>query len=104
MSEKQPLVRIGVFDHEGNHLENARVRLRSEDARGEAHCVRWDRSRGCYVACGVAPGGYCLVAQAPGHDPSELRVEIEAAGLRTVILLGSAGLPFLFPRRAEKAC
>src|ERR1700674_3677602 len=96
MSEKQPLARIGVFDHESKYLETADVRLEPEETGKKAHPLQWDRSRGCYVACSVAPGGYRLIAQALGYDRVERRVEVETAGLRTVILLGPAGVPFLY--------
>ena len=50
MSEKQPLARIGVFDHESKYLETADVRLEPEETGKKAHPLQWDRSRGCYVA------------------------------------------------------
>jgi Subtilase family len=96
MGAKQPLVQVGVFDHEGKHLETARVCLEPEETGRKAYPLRWDRSRGCHLARGVAGGRYRLIAQALGHEPVERRVEVEVAGLRTVILLAPAGLPFLY--------
>ena len=96
MSGDQSWVYVGVFDHEGNHVENAKVRLQPEAADGEAHCLAWDRSRGCYVAFGIIPGRYRLIARAPNYDPSERSVDVEGGGWRTIIVLGLSGLPFLF--------
>jgi subtilisin family serine protease len=94
MCEKR--VQVGVFDHEGRYLENALVRLEPEEAGRKAVHLQWERSSGCYVEGGVAPGRYRLVAQARWHDPSERPVQVEASGLRAIMLLGPAGLPFLY--------
>src|SRR6266849_2777572 len=96
MCAKQPLVQVGVFDPDGKCLEHAHVRLEPEQAGSKARPLRWDRSRGCYLASGVAAGRHRLIAQALGYGTAERRVEVETAGLRTVILVGPASLPFLY--------
>jgi subtilisin family serine protease len=96
MCEERPLVQIGVFAHEGEYLENAQVRLEPEETGREVHYLQWERSRGCHLAAGVSAGGYRLIADAPGLDPTKRRVEVDAAGLRTVIVLGSEKLPSFY--------
>src|SRR5205085_1735 len=82
-----------VFDDQGKYLENARVWLEPEKTGGEVRYLQWEGSRGCHLAAGIAAGRYCLIADAPDLDPTKRRVEVEAAGLRTVVVLGSPGLP-----------
>lgn len=101
MCAQRPLVQVGVFDHQGKYVESARVGVEPKEAGGTAHSLQWDRSRGCYVALGVGPGPYCLTAQAPGHDDAKRDVEVEAEGLRTIVILGAAGLSHLYRGRVK---
>ncbi len=101
MRATRRMIYVGAFDNEGNCVNNAQVALRSGGTQGEAHSLEWDRSTGCYVSSGVAPGYYRLTAKAPGHDLSERGVEVEAGGLRTIIVFGPDGLPFLYRGSAK---
>jgi subtilisin family serine protease len=95
MGAKQPPVQVGVFDHEGNCLNNVQVRLEPEKTNGKAADLHWDSSRRCYFARGVDPGPYRLVAERVGHC-DEQRVQVGSTGLRSIVLFNSGGLPFLY--------
>ena len=89
---KWPVARVGVFDHDGKYLENAQARLEDVSAGGNIHHLQWDRARGFHLAHAIRAGTYRLIAEAPGYESEARQVQVEAAGIRTVILLGTAGL------------
>jgi hypothetical protein len=89
-----PLVAVDVFDHEGRRLDDAEVALAT--AAGELHPLALDSAGLCYVADAIAPGVYELIARAPGLAEDRRPVAIDAVGLRTVVMLGWAGMPFYY--------
>jgi subtilisin family serine protease len=95
MRERQPSVQVGVFDQDRQSLKDARVRLESDQVGGKSYDLSWDGSRRCYFARGVDLGSYRLLAERD-NEREEQRVEVRSAGLRTVVLLNSRRLPFLY--------
>src|SRR6266496_3695685 len=95
--QNRQLIQVSVFDCTGRELTAAHVALRADHGTGETlHELKFDDRLRSNTASGIAPGPYLLNAGAGGYVGDERRVQDEAAGLRTVILLGPSGLPFLY--------
>src|SRR5260370_1265126 len=86
---------VVVYDQANQPLDHAKVSLAEVGAKSREVINLAHRSGG-YRADHVRPGRYSLRAEAPNMDPQEREVEVGPAGLNTVIILGAAGLPFLY--------
>src|SRR5882724_3682306 len=96
-AEQTNLVQVTVFDHRNKPLENAKVTLAPrEGTGGRSHNLEFDSVRGSYVRSGIDSGRYILKAGAQGYAPDEREVQVHPAGLQTVVILGTPGLPFLY--------
>lgn len=97
VTKSDPAVHVVVYDHANNPLEKARVRLEPLDPGADnAHELRRDVARGGFVATGLRPGRYILRAAASGLAAEEREVQVDPAGLETLVILGKPGLPFLY--------
>ncbi|MEU4689831.1 S8 family serine peptidase [Actinoplanes sp. NPDC023714] len=97
MSERETLVRVAVYHHSGDALEDVAVTL-TDLASGTTadRALVFDPGRGGYVARGVPAGGYVLAVRSPRYDPDRRAVTVDEAGLDTIVVLGEPKLPFLF--------
>ncbi len=90
-------VRVTVYNHKDKTLEAASVSLRSsEPSESRVYKLEYDSSQGCYASNGKPPGRYLLTAKADGYATEERPVQVDPAGLRTKMILGTPGLPFLY--------
>jgi subtilisin family serine protease len=97
MADRQSKVQISVFDHTGKVLEKAKVTLEArEQPKARKHMLKYLAQMGCYEASDVEPGRYTVTAKAPGYSEDERPVQVDPAGLNTVVILGTPGLPFLY--------
>lgn len=95
--DREGIVRVAVYDHANKAVDEASVSLTSADpGDGSPHELKHDRSPGAYVARGLPPGRYKLRAEAAGLASEEREVELDPAGLETLVILGKPGLPFFY--------
>ena len=88
--------RVTIFDHHGKFIKNAKVTLESVEATtAKKTTLKFDPHHAIYAAS-VAPGRYRLAAEADGYAGDERSVQVDPAGLQTVVILGERGLPFLY--------
>jgi subtilisin family serine protease len=90
------MVRVTVYDHTCTPNERAIVCLDPKEEGLKPRRLTFDHARGAYVAEQVMPGCYVLSAEADGLERDERAVTVGPAGLQTLVVLGTGGLPFLY--------
>lgn len=91
------MVEVTVFDYNNKLIENARVTLEVREQEGrQIFNLKFDPVRGSYVSPDVPAGLYLLKVEAKGYAPDDREVRVDPAGLQTIVILGTPGMPFLY--------
>jgi subtilisin family serine protease len=97
MTMHEGLVQVAVFDYTNALLEHASVVLTTRDtANTQDHILRFDAGRQRYTATGVAPGRYVVTVQARDRATEHRDVQVDLAGLDTMVIVGEPGMPFFY--------
>jgi subtilisin family serine protease len=98
MTPTRGLVQVVIFDDKGKNLTDARVAIEPQGNPGrDKHVLDYDEGLRCYMAPDIAPGDYLLTAEASPQYASDQRgVQVQPTGLRTIMVLGAPGLPFIY--------
>jgi subtilisin family serine protease len=91
-------VEVVIFDDKGKNLTDARVAIEAHgNSARKKHVLRYDEGLRCYAASDVPPGDYLLTAEAsPRYASDRRKIRIRSTGLRTIMVLGASGLPYIY--------
>jgi hypothetical protein len=97
MNRHEGLVQVAVFDYTNELVDHASVVLTTRDeSPNQEHPLRFDAARRRYTATGIAPGGYVLTVQARERATEQRDVQVDRAGLDTMVFVGEPGMPFFY--------
>jgi len=95
--EQYSVVHVMVYDHTGKKLTIAQLTLeRCESSSEQNYGFKLDSRYGYYTARDIPTGRYLLSAKAAGYQDDQRTVQVDPAGLNTVMILGADEWPFLY--------